>query len=246
VSVRLAGSGLPALAAPQAVIILAIHLYVLGGSKMPSVRSAERQLYSAHPSILMVQKSIAQLKDKTGRSLHEWIAYIKEVGPPTEKERRDWLKQKHGLGTNYAWWLAERADGRGWEDDDPDLYLKVAPGYVNQMFAGPKAALRPIYDRLITLALKLGKDVKACPCKTMVPLYRQHVFAQIKPTTNQRIDFGLALASLIGKKKFPKRLIDTGGFEKKDRITHRIPITTLAEVDDEVRQWAKVAYELDK
>ena len=74
-----------------------------------------------------------------------------------------------------------------------------------------------------------------------MPLYRNHVFAQIKPTTQTRIDFGLAL----GNTKGPKRLIDTGGFAKKDRITHRIPISTVAEIDAEVERWLKVAYDLD-
>ena len=32
---------------------------------------------------------------------------------------------------------------------------------------------------------------------------------------------------------------------KGDRITHRIPITSLEEIDDEVRRWLKTAYELD-
>jgi hypothetical protein len=57
----------------------------------------------------------------------------------------------------------------------------------------------------------------------MVPLYRNHVFAQIKPTTNTRIDLGLALAK-YPESKLPKRLIDTGGKAKKDRITRRIEI----------------------
>jgi len=30
------------------------------------------------------------------------------------------------------------------------------------------------------------------------------------------------------------RLLDTGGLEKPDRITYRIPITALADIDDEV------------
>ena len=198
-------------------------------------------LYSVHPGVAMVQTAIANLKEKTGRTLEEWISFMKESGPPTEKERREWLKTQHKLGTNYAWWLAERAEGKGMEDGDPQAYLKAAEKYVEEMFAGPKAGLRPIYDKLLALGLKLGKDVKACPCKTIVPLYRKHVFAQIKPTTQTRIDFGLAL----GKMKTPKRLIDTGGFAKKDRITHRIPVTKLAEIDDEVKRWLKIAYELD-
>lgn len=109
------------------------------------------------------------------------------------------------------------------------------------MYSRKKAALRPIYDRLLDLGVKLGKDVKACPCKTIVPLYRQHVFAEIKPTTQTRIDLGLAL----GKTKVPKRLIDTGGLAKKDRITHRVPISSVAEIDDEVKRWLKAAYDLD-
>jgi hypothetical protein len=78
--------------------------------------------------------------------------------------------------------------------------------------------------------LKFAPDVKACPCKTIVPLYRHHVIAQLKPATQTRIDFGFALGGL--KAKGP--LIDTGGFAKKDRITHRIEIKTRAHIDAEV------------
>jgi len=41
------------------------------------------------------------------------------------------------------------------------------------------------------------------------------------------------------------RLIDTGGFAKKDRITHRIPITQIDDIDGEVEHWLRVAYDLD-
>ena len=146
------------------------------------------------------------------------------------------------MGTNSAWWLAERSLGKGLEAGDPDLYLKAAEEYVETMFAGKKSALRPLYDALLKLGLALGKDVKACPCQTIVPLYRKHVFAEIKPSTNTRIDFGLALGDT---KKTPKRLIDTGGFSKKDRITHRFAITSAAEIDNDVKRWAKAAYDRD-
>src|SRR5262249_26362119 len=153
----------------------------------------------------------------------------------TEKERREWLKAEHDFGTNGAWWIAERAEGKGGEDGDPEAYLKAAEGYVEAMFSGGKAGLRPIYDALLQLGFSMGKDVKACPCQTIVPLYRNHVFAQIKPTTRTRIDFGFALKDT----KATGRLIDTGGFAKKDRITHRIPITSLDEIDVEVQRWLK-------
>ena len=200
-----------------------------------------KSLYSVHPAVLMTQRWVADLPEKTGKSLDQWIALVKKSGPRSEKERREWLKTKHQLGTNAAWWIAERAEGKNTEDDDPAAYLEAAEEYVAQMFSGSKAALRPIYDELLQLGLKQGKDVKACPCQTIVPLYRNHVFAQIKPTTRTRIDFGFALQDT----KASGRLIDTGGYAKKDRITHRIPITSIEDIDDEVRRWLKAAYDLD-
>jgi hypothetical protein len=101
--------------------------------------------------------------------------------------------------------------------------------------------LRPIYDELLQLGFSLGEDVKACPCKTMVPLYRNHVFAQIKPATRTRIDFGFAL----GARKGAGRLMETGGYAKKDRITHRIGLESVAQIDAEVKRWLKVAYDED-
>lgn len=189
----------------------------------------------------MTQNWVATLREKTGRSLEEWLRLIQESGPATEKERRDWLKNEHKLGTNSAWWLAERSVGKGGEEDSPEAYLVQAPVYVDEMFAGGKAALRPLYEELLALGLALGRDVKACPAKTIVPLYRNHVFAQIKPATRTRIDLGFALRDTPAA----GRLFDTGGFAKKDRITHRIPIESLADIDDEVRRWLKVAYDMD-
>ncbi len=203
----------------------------------------ERSLYDVHPGVGMVQKWVAELKAKTGRTLEEWIALVKKEGPKDEKARREWLKTKHKFGTNGAWWIAERADGKGGEEDTPEAYLKAAAQYVEEQYAGAKENLWPIYDGLLKLGKSLGEDVKACPCKTIVPLYRKHVFAQIKPTTNTRIDLGFALTHYKGK--LPKRLIDTGGLAKKDRITHRIPISSVKEIDGEVKQWLMTAYELD-
>jgi hypothetical protein len=202
---------------------------------------AKKSIYSVHPGVLMTQKWIGELKQKTGRSLEEWLKYIKKSGPKGETQRRAWLKEEHGLGTNTAWWLAERAEGKGEDSGDPDLYLAAAERDVEKMFSGGKAGLRPLYDALLKLGLKTGKEAKACPCQTIVPLYRNHVFAQIKPTTQTRIDMGFAL----GDMKATGRLIDTGGFAKKDRITHRIPITSMDDIDDEVKHWLKVAYDRD-
>jgi len=211
---------------------------------MPKAGLAKsKSLYGVHPGVAMVQKSMAELKETTGRSLEEWIAIVQKEGPKDEKSRFAWLKTKHKLGMNRAGWIAERAEGKGGDLDTPEVYLKSAVRYVEGQYAGPKEKLRPIFDELLRLGKSMGSDVKACPCKTIVPFYREHVFAQIKPTTNTRIDLGFALTHYKGK--LPKRLIDTGGLAKKDRITHRIEITSADQIDDDVKKWLKTAYDLD-
>src|SRR6266513_1363758 len=118
-----------------------------------ATKRAQKSIYGVHPGVAMTQKWIAELKHKTGRTLDEWLRLIKRSGPKDEKARREWLKTEHGLGTNSAWWLAERADGQGTEIGDPDEYLQAAEGYVEKMFSGGKAGLRPIYDALLKTGL---------------------------------------------------------------------------------------------
>jgi hypothetical protein len=203
--------------------------------------SAAREIYGVHPGVIHTQRWLAGLKAKTGRDADEWAGLVRDEGPPGESERVAWLKSAHGQSPMVARWLAARADGRGLEDGDPEAYLRSIPALVDAQYAGKRAGLRPIYEALLALGLGLGDDVRACPCKTMVPLYRNHVFAQLTPATNARLDLGLALADHPAG----GRLIDTGGFAKKDRITRRVAITSLDEIDDEVRHWMRAAYDRD-
>jgi hypothetical protein len=43
----------------------------------------------------------------------------------------------------------------------------------------------------------------------------------------------------------PAALIDTGGFNKKDRITHRIELRSPEQFDAQAREWLARAYGLD-
>ena len=197
--------------------------------------------YSVHPGVHMVMKWVAELEGKTGRTLAEWQKHIVKNGPKELQTRVAWLKEKYGLGSNTAWWLAERAGGQPTWDESEEAYLAIAPKYVEEMFSVKKAHLLPLFEKLLELGRALGDDVKFCPCKTIVPFYRKHVIAQVKPSTNARIDFGLAL----GDTKATGKLIDTGGFKKKDRITHRFALTKLDDIDVAVEHWLRIAYERD-
>jgi Domain of unknown function (DUF5655)/Domain of unknown function (DUF4287) len=191
--------------------------------------------YSLHPSYAYREAVAANLAAETGRPLAEWIDLVGREGPDSDKEIKAWLKAEHGLGMTTVSVIMDALHG----DGGAQSYDPV--GLVQAMFHG-KEVLRPIYDRLLDLGLALAPDVKACPCATVVPLYRAHVFAQLKPTTRTRIDLGLAL----GDRPATERLIDTGGRAKGDRITHRIAISSPGAVDTEVERWLRAAYDLDR
>lgn len=197
--------------------------------------------YEVHPGVKMMLKWEQALPEKTGRSLEEWIREVLERGPPGTRERQAWLKGEHGLGTNYASHIVDRAEGRGEAESVPERYLETAVEYVDALYSNGREGLRPVHDTLVRLALALGDDVRICPCKTIVPLYRKHVFAEIRPRSRKRVDLGFAL----GDTSAEGRLEETGGFARKDRITHRIPLRGTHDLDAEVERWLRVAYQRD-
>lgn len=207
---------------------------------------AVAQPYSVHPSVAHVQAILRNLERNSGRDLEAWITALGDADPGDEKARRAWLKDQ-GLGGAQALFVAERSLGGSAHafDDTPEGYLRMAPQYVDRQYAGKKSALRPLYQALLEGALALGPEVKACPCQTVVPLFRQHVFAQIKPATLTRIDLGLALGNPAGVHDPSGRLLDTGGFKKRDRLTHRIEVRTPADLDDVLGRWLRTAFEGD-
>lgn len=196
--------------------------------------------YTVHPAVAHGQAMIDHLAENTGRSLAQWLKLVAAQKLAERRAIMAWLKDAHGLGLSSAMLVAEAAT-EGADSLTAEGYLRAAPVYVENLFAAPKAGLRPLYEMLLGVALELGKDVKVSPGKTFVPLYRRHVFAQLKPSTRTRLDLGLAL----GAEKAQGRLIDTGGYAKKDRITHRIAISSAADIDAETREWLAKAYALD-
>jgi len=166
--------------------------------------------------------------------------FLYDVHPGVAMAQKWIIELKPKTGRSLEEWIALVKK----EGDSPERYLATAVRYVEEQYSGRKAAMRPVFEQLLALGKALGPDVKACPCKTMVPLYRNHVFAQIKPTTNTRIDFGLCFTTYSGR--LPKRLIDTGGLAKKDRITHRIEVSSADQIDDDLKKWLCAAYDLDR
>lgn len=178
----------------------------------------------------MAASMVANLKQKTGKTLEQWVAIARKSKLVKHGEIVKHLKGEHGLTHGYANLVAattlEPAGGAAGGDD-----------LVAAQYAGKKEALRPIYEALIAAVQKLGKDVEVAPKKTYVSLRRSKQFALIQPSTATRVDVGINLEGVPPA----GRLEASGSFNAM--VSHRVRVESKADVDAELKGWLKRAYE---
>ncbi|MDO8341112.1 MAG: DUF5655 domain-containing protein, partial [Candidatus Woesebacteria bacterium] len=104
---------------------------------------------------------------------------------------------------------------------------------VDAQYSGKKGALRPIYERLVELVTTFGDDVQVDPKKTGVSLRRSKQFALIEAPSAARVQLGVNLRDVAPE----GRLRAATGM-----CTHRIDVTAVDEVDDELVSWLREAY----
>ncbi|MFN0016861.1 MAG: DUF4287 domain-containing protein [Pirellulaceae bacterium] len=177
----------------------------------------------------MAESVIRNLKEKTGKTLEEWLKVVKSSQLAKHGEIVKHLKEKYGIGHGYANTIVHKALAGDAPAEGDSL--------VDAQYAGSKAALRPIYDALISQLKKLGKDVEISPKKAYVSLRRSKQFALIQPSTATRLDVGINLKGVPAS----KRLEDSGSFNSM--VSHRVRLETAADVDAELLAWLKKSYE---
>lgn len=172
---------------------------------------------------------IANLPEKTGRSLEEWLELLGGREGDKHGEIVKTLKQDHGVTHGFANLIAHRLrEGAGTSAPaDDDL--------VGAQYRG-KESLRPLYDAIITFVASLGDDVEIAPKKSYVSLRRKRQFALVQPSTRSRIDLGLRLDSIEPE----GRLEASGSFNSM--VSHRIRLSTPESFDAQVRDWLEAAY----
>lgn len=178
----------------------------------------------------MQEAVVRNLKDRTGKSLEQWVRVAKSSRTTDPKELRSWLKSEHGLGGTTCMVITNATLSK--PGDKPPSESELLDG----QFKGDGAALRPVYDRLVRVVKKLGKDVNIGIRKTQTTFARGHTFAIAKAPTRTRIDLGLRLPGV----KPTKRLEATTAFS--DNATHCVKLTTPSDVDDRLKKWLEDAY----
>jgi len=177
--------------------------------------------------------AVAQtMQARTGRTLDEWVEVVQQSGidPLEQNGVRRWLKAQHGVLQNSRWAIADAAArAAGWSPPDTD-------GYLDQQYAEPKAALRPIFERLREIAEGLGDDVSMEARGTYTSFVRRRQFAAIAPATRTRIDLGLRYTTPPDS----ALLIPSAA---PGQATHKLSLASIDDVTSEVEQLMRIAYE---
>jgi hypothetical protein len=173
---------------------------------------------------------IANYEKNTGKPLDAWVALAVKAKLGRHGEIVKFLKEKHGMGHGYANLVAQRALAGDAGPAGGDELLAA-------QYAGPKAALRPLYDKLAGAVRRFGEDVEFAPKKTYVSLRRRKQFALVQPSTADRLDVGINLKGA----KPAGRLQASGSFNAM--VSHRVKVTSARDIDAELLGWLRAAYD---
>ncbi len=173
-----------------------------------------------------LQTMIDNMPAKTGKSLDEWKKILIPKNFTKHSEGVNYLKKEHGVTHGFANTIVTLSKD---ESHTPDELV------ANQ-YQG-KENLFPLYEKILVLVKKFGEEVIITPKKTSVSLIRKKQFALIKPATKTRIDLGLKLKN----KPVTERLENSGPFGSM--CTHRVRLSDISEIDEELKAWLVEAYE---
>lgn len=174
-----------------------------------------------------LQTMINNMPEKTGKSLEEWKKILKAKAFTKHSEEVNFLKKEHGVTHGFANTIVTLSKDDNNSDED----------LVTNQYKG-KENLFPIYEKLLPIVKGFGNDVTVTPKKTSVSVIRKRQFVLIKPATKTRIDLGLKLPG----KPTTDRLGNSGPFGTM--CTHRVQLTSVEDVDDELIGWMREAYEM--
>lgn len=181
----------------------------------------------------VIQSYLDNIQAKTGKTLDDFTAMAKEKGLVKHGEMLSWLKSEYGLGHGHAnavTHLILNADKPEESDDEG----------IAKHFAGNKAGWRPAYDDLAAKISQFGPDVKVAPAASYLNLQRGGKKFGIVQVSGKRMDVGIKLKGTPAEGRFA----ESGSWNAM--VTHRVQIEDAAQLDAEVIDWLKRAYEQAK
>jgi predicted transport protein len=176
-----------------------------------------------------VTTMIENLKEKTGHSLDDWKKIIAKEKLAKHGEIVKFLKESHQVTHGYASEIALKVLG-----SDADSAAN-ADDFIETQYKG-KEHLKAYYDKLIEAINAFGGDYKIDPKKTYVSLKRKKQFVILNPASKTRFEIGFNLKGVEAKGKLENE-------KPNDICSHKINLSDISEIDKEVIDWIKKAFD---
>ena len=180
-----------------------------------------------------VATQLANIEKRTGKSLAELTEVVQQSRLTKHGEIVAMLKSQLGMGHGDANTLVHtirkaEASGAGAGDPTPAQAL-------DDLYAGPKATLRPIHEALLK-AIRTFGEFEEAPKKAYISYRRRKQFATIGPATNSRVEVGLNVKGLTGTARL--EALPAG-----QMCNYKVRVTEPSQVDDQLLGWIAAAYE---
>ncbi len=179
-----------------------------------------------------IETQLANIQKKTGKTLDQLYAWLKKSGLAKHGELRDAAKSGLGLGhgdANTLVTLFLRSTGAS------AAPAASADAAVDEIYAGPKAALRPIHEKAMAAIAKLG-PFEIAPKKGYLSLRRKKQFAMVGPATKTQVEIGLNAKGLKPGARLTEQ--KPGGM-----CQYKVRLASAGEVDAELVVWIRAAYD---
>ncbi|MDO9489079.1 MAG: DUF5655 domain-containing protein [Sphingomonadaceae bacterium] len=162
---------------------------------------------------------LRNIETRTGHSLDALRAEIAGSGKVKHGEIRSWAMERFGLGYGDANTLAHAAG-------KPATEAAPSGDPLDEIYAGKKAHLRAVHDRVIAAAQRWG-EFEIAPKKAYVSLRRKKQFATLGPKNAAQAELGINLKEDVGSARIVAQ--KPGGM-----CQFAVLLGTADDVDDEV------------
>ena len=174
---------------------------------------------------------LANIAQRSGKSLAELKQIVRQSGLAKHGEMVTLLKTTLAMGHGDANTVVHLAR----QPDAPDgAPARSAEQVLDQLYAGPKQALRPIHEALLA-ALQTFGSFDTAPKQSYVSYRRKKQFAMIGPATQTQVEVGLNMQGVAAA----DRLLQLPAGQM---CNYELRLGGVQEVDAELIAWLRTAY----
>ena len=180
-----------------------------------------------------LQTMISNLPEKTGKSLEEWKSLLSNSDLKKHGEIMKLLKGEHGVTHGFANTISqlylkpELLTPKQESGEDADAQLLKGKEGITEIFSKTKSLFESI-------AGEVEFSYKATYISLRTP---KKQFAILQASTKTRVDVGLNLKGVE-----TEGILETAG-SWNSMVSHRIKLTDISQVTNELQVWFQKAYE---